>query len=412
MSIFPDSHIWPSILYLDRFRNEGTRTYSTHADYSEALPGYRPDSNEATFELPVFLLPLQDLDIYTANPSPYLFGTFLQGDQALFCVHPQLLDSPLDDPYLRRTLTRGTAGVPIRVSPSSSTRTLYVPDSPNLHAIKVHFPFRVSRYGRRMRAEVVEQAINVSGTMEGGISRLDHQFAFLREVLGITHRNLQPEAPRGENWGYLVRDMTPFPVVDGERSLVPGFALFGGDFFDRDQPPLVLDLIGEDDPGGFLLANIMLPIIRHWVTCFKEFGFILEPHAQNTLFEIDRSGHIHRIVHRDLNVGIDMRRRRDIGLPDRELNGYNRMEAGEFNSIAYDKFMGGHFFDLLLQTIQKWHPTLKPEELRATCRQEFGEIFPEHEEYIPRTVQYFTESRDQFGKPLYQDTGKAPHWRP
>ncbi len=404
--------IFPSFIYLDRFRNVGTRIYSTHADYSEAFEEYRPDSEESTFGLPVFLLPIEDLDVYTANPSPLLAGAYLQEDRALFCVHPQLLDSHLDDPYLQRTLARGTPGSPIRVSPSSSTRTLYVPDSPSLHAIKVHFPFRVSRYGRRMRAEVVEQALNVSATLEAGISGLDDRFAFLREVLGIVHKNLQPQAPRGENWGYLVRDMTPFPASEGERSLIPGFALFGGDYFDPDRPPLILDLIGEKDPNDFLLTNIMFPIIRHWVMCFKNFGFILEPHGQNVLLEINRNGDIQRIVHRDLNLGIDMRRRRDIGLSDRDLNGYNRMEGGEFNSIAYDKFMGGHFFDLLLQTLQRWHPALKPGDIRGACRQEFGEAFPEHEEYVPRTVQYFTESRDQFGKPLYQDTGESPHWRP
>lgn len=37
------------------------------------------------------------------------------------------------------------------------------------HALKVHFPFRVSRYGRKMRDEVIEQGKNVNAT-----SRLIH----------------------------------------------------------------------------------------------------------------------------------------------------------------------------------------------------------------------------------------------
>jgi hypothetical protein len=88
------------------------------------------------------------------------------------------------------------------------------------------------------------------------------------------------------------------------------------------------------------------------------------------------------------------------------------MESGEFNSIAYDKFMGGHFFNLLLSSLQEWYPKLNPAEIREACRDEFARLFPEHERYLPRTIQYFTEKRDQFGKPLWQDTGEAPAWRP
>jgi hypothetical protein len=117
-------------------------------------------------------------------------------------------------------------------------------------------------------------------------------------------------------------------------------------------------------------------------------------------------------VHRDLSVAIDMRRRRDIGRPDGALNDYNRMETGEFNSIAYDKFMGGHFFELLVQTLQEAYPELTLESLASPCREEFARIFPGHEAYLPRTVQYFSEERDEFGKPLFQDTGLPPIWRP
>jgi hypothetical protein len=263
-----------------------------------------------------------------------------------------------------------------------------------------------------MRAEVVEQALNVSRILEAGIHRLDPRFAFLREVLGVTHRNLHAESPRGENWGYLVRDMTPFPDTADPRSLVPGFALYGRDFFNPEASPLILELIGDGDPEDTLLRDIVLPIIQHWVTCFMEFGLILEPHGQNTLFELSEEGNIRRIVHRDLNLGVDMRRRRDKHLPEEDLNDYNRMEGGEFNSIAYDKFMGGHFFDQLLTTVQRFRPKLDMGAIREASRLEFARLFPEHHRYIPRSVRYFSEDRDRFGKPLFLDTGEAPRWRP
>mgnify|MGYP001825655132 FL=1 len=107
-----------------------------------------------------------------------------------------------------------------------------------------------------------------------------------------------------------------------------------------------------------------------------------------------------------------MRRRRDIVLSDENLNDYNRMESNEFLSVTYDKFMGGHFFDRIVSACQGRCPGLKKEDFTEPCQEEFAQIFPEHPTYFPKTVQYFSEERDQFNKPLYRDTGRAPEWRP
>jgi hypothetical protein len=402
----------PQLIYLDRFRNEGTKTYSRHSGYTEAKERYRPETGDPEFGLPVFEIPASEVHVRTANPAPDLAATYLRGDTVLFCVHPQVLEEKPDDPYVGRVLFFGDPRESIRVSPSSSTRTLYVLAHSHPHALKVHFPFRVSRYGRRMREEVVSQAITVSGELEGGITSMDRRFAFLREVIGVSQKNLHPEASRGENWGYLVRDMIPFPANPEARPLVPGFSLYGSDVLDPGRTPLLFDLLGEGDPRRLVLEEIMLPIVRHWVACFLKFGLVLEPHGQNVLLELDGADQISRIVHRDLSLGIDMRRRREAGLQDGDLNAYNRMEGSEFNSIAYDKFMGGHFFDHILQSLEVRYPDLDPETFRGPCREEFARLFPDHRDYLPRTVQYFSEERDEFGKPLFQDTGRAPSWRP
>ncbi|MGD2123029.1 MAG: IucA/IucC family protein [Gemmatimonadota bacterium] len=402
----------PPLLYLERYRNEGTRMYSPHAGYTEAESRYRPNGGEESLTIPAFLLPTSELNLYEADPTPSLLARYCRGNQTLFCVHPQLLDDDGSDPYLERILARPRAPDWIRGSPSSSTRTLYVVGAEPSHALKLHFPFRVSRYGRRMRDEVVEQAIAVSRELQRGIGSLDARFAYFREVLGITHKNLRPETLRGENWGFLVRELTPFPAQPEKRPLMPGFSLFGQDFFDSGKELLIFSLMGKRDPAGYLLNEIMLPIIRHWVTCFLEFGFLLEPHGQNVLLEITPDGSVGRLVHRDLNLGIDNRRRRALGLPVGGSNTYNQMESGEFASITYDKFMGGHFFDHLVASVQSRYPDLALADLRDPCKEEFLRLFPEHERYLPRTVQYFSEQRDRFGKPAFTDTGRSPDWRP
>jgi siderophore synthetase component len=401
----------PPFIYLERYRNEGTRTYSSHAAYTEAKDAYRPDSAQERFELAVFEVPRDRMVVYTASPPADLSHAYLPDDKVMFAIHPQVLEAFPEEAYVRRTLNLATDRKDLAVTPSSSTRTLYAVESQPFHAVKVHFPFKVSRYGRRMRHEVLEQAINVSRELEAGLGLLDDRFAFLREVIAVSHPNLDPESPRGEHWGCLVRDMRPFPA-GGEARLVPGFALYGRDFFDPETPLLLYELIGADDPLTYLLDNIMLPIIRHWVACFLNFGYLMEPHGQNVLFEIGKNGTVTRIIHRDLSVGIDMRRRRDIGLSDQHLNQYNRMGHDKFHSITYDRFMGGHFFDRLVAACLEKYEGLARRDFTRPCREEFTRIFPEHEKYFPKTVWYFSEDRDRFNKPLYQDTGLAPEWRP
>jgi len=402
----------PEFIYLERYRNEGTRTYSSHAAITEAADAYRPDSPKERFELHLFEVPREQMLVYTAKPPAELAGSYLDGDKAMFAIHPQVLATCSDEAYVQRTLRLSSGRTTMAVTPSSSTRTLYAPDQQPPHALKVHFPFKISRYGRRMRHEVLEQAINVSRELEAGIGLLDERFAFLREVIAVCHPNLDPESPRGEHWGYLVRDMRPFPAGDGNACLIPGFALYGRDFFDPGIPLLLYDLIGDGDPLAVVLESIMLPIMRHWVDCFRQFGYLMEPHGQNVIFEVGTNGTISRIIHRDLSVGIDMRRRRDLGLSDRQLNHYNRMEHDKFHSIVYDRFMGGHFFDRLVQACREKYDGLSKEDFTGPCREEFARIFPEYEKYFPRTVWYFSEKRDKFNKPLYQDTGTTPEWRP
>jgi hypothetical protein len=402
----------PSLQYLERYRNEGTRTYSSHAAYTEAGDLYRPDSEHDRFFLDAYQLPRESLLVYTADPPPLLAAKYLTPEDAWFLIHPQLLECCPDEPYLQRTLDLSVDRRRIPVSPSSSTRTLFVEEPGPPHAVKVHFPFQVSRYTRKMRDEVIEQAVNVSRELQAGIGLMDGRFAFMREVIGVAHRDLQPDSPRGENWGYLLRDMTPFPDSGVKRPLIPGFALYGHDYFEPTAPLLLFDLIGDHDPLAYVLENIMLPIVRHWTGAFRHFGYILEPHGQNVLLELHEDWAIGRIVHRDLSVGIHMVRRRDIGLPDGELNEYNRTEHNAFCSITYDRFIGGHFFDRLVEACQARYPALVREDFTWPCREEFARGLPEYAAYFPPTVWYFSEQRDEFNKPLHMDTGAAPEWRP
>jgi siderophore synthetase component len=402
----------PHLYYLERYRNKGTRTYSAHAAYTDAHMNYQPESDQAQFELSVFDVPLDRVNLYTANPTPALSAQFIGAHSVCFCVHPQVIEQFPDDPYLCALQIFGTPLNGRPVVASASTRTLFALNPEVAHAIKVHFPFKVSRYTRKMRDEVVEQAIRVSEELEAGIEKMGGDFAFLREVIGITFKNKGVNAQREENWGFLVRDMAAYPKAKEPRFLVPGFALYGEDYHNLHVTPLLFDLIQDQDPVDFVLSRIMLPIMRHWIDCFRHFGYLLEPHGQNVLLELDSQNTIRRIVHRDLSVGIDMRRRRDLGLSSEHLNDYNRMEDGTFHSIAFDRFMGNHFFDRLVQACISRYPGVTEADFTQPFKATFEHYFPEHRDYMPQNIWYFSELRDRYNKPLSQDTGEVPKWRP
>ena len=401
-----------AFIYLDRYCNEETRTYSDQSGYTEAEERFRHNADHPGFDLPVFALPKEKMNIYTANPSPSLLNKYVNKEKVCFPIHQQLLAGMPKEPYIELTLEIGQKTTALKAVPSSSTRTLYIRGHGPDHAVKVHFPFKISRYGRRMRDEVVAQAVAVSLELEQGIHHFDPGFGLLREVLGITHKNLNPDGPRGEHWGFLVREMTPFPEQDMPGYLIPGFALYGKDFFNPKKPPLILELIKDGDPVTIILENIMLPVIRQWVTCYLHFGFFLEPHGQNLLIETDAYMKIRRTVHRDLSVGIDMGRRKHLGLSSDHLNAYNRMEDAKFGSIAYDKFIGHHFFDFLAECVCRHFPNVRMADFTGPCKNEFKQIFPDHKNFLPPTEHYFTRRRDNFGKPMYKNLGTAPKWRP
>jgi len=90
----------PPLSYLERYRNEGTRTYSKHSEYSEASPCYQPASEQAGFEVTAYRVPRERVNIYMANPSEELRAMYVDEEFPVFCVHPQVLEDIHDDPYL------------------------------------------------------------------------------------------------------------------------------------------------------------------------------------------------------------------------------------------------------------------------------------------------------------------------
>ena len=82
------------LIYTDRYLNEGTRTYSNHAPYTDAQEEYRPNSRYPGFDMIVYKVPRDQMNIYTSNPPIGLSNIYLGKDMILYtqkfpeCIKP------------------------------------------------------------------------------------------------------------------------------------------------------------------------------------------------------------------------------------------------------------------------------------------------------------------------------------
>jgi hypothetical protein len=216
-----------ALLYMERYVDEGTRTYSPFAALSEAAPLYQPRSPAPSFELVTVRAPREDVSVVRADPQAELFERYVRSDEVLFVIHPETWTSEGID-YIDElhALPRGPS---IVVAPTASTRTVLTigaVEAPH-HFLKLHYPRRISRFNRRLRRKNIRTSIEV--TRDIAAVSLE-TFAYLPDSFGITYRD------GGNPWGFLVREVMPRPVRPGRR-LIPFFSLYGGDLQHPEDPP-------------------------------------------------------------------------------------------------------------------------------------------------------------------------------
>ncbi|NGX56594.1 MAG: hypothetical protein K1060chlam5_00837 [Candidatus Anoxychlamydiales bacterium] len=400
-------------------RNEGTRTYSPEASYTEAIDKYRPLPNNPSFEIPSFVLPISEVNVYTANPDIKIAAFFLTKDKVVFCVHPQILDAQKFPSKLKEKFEKPP--FQLSVTPTASTRSVVVMNHEDMPSfgMKLHFPFKISRFQRRVTDAHVKLGISCTKEVQRGIdeNKLPPRFALIRDTIGISLKKF-PEDDCSA--GFLVREMTPYPYTKDSREIIPGFALYGNCLTNPKKLPYIVELIemlGEKDPKKFTLENIYFPIIQAFIEGYKNLGVLFELHGQNTLIEYDKeTGRPTRIVMRDsTSLCIDKNQRKRLGLSSDQFS-YGLIEDPELVkhklSQRYDYFMGHHFFEYLATTLEK-HFKIPKNEIYQACKDEFKRLFPEHEQYMPKTVYEFSDKRDPVtGSPVLTDSKKAPLWRP
>jgi hypothetical protein len=395
-----------AFLYMERYVDEGTRTYSPFAAKSEGAPEYQPRSGRPSFELITFFVPQSQVSIYQADPQKSLLEFYIPAEQVRFLIHPETwVSSGIDNLDKFHALRRGE---PLHVAPTASTRTVFTTDTPaNVphHFIKLHYPRRISRFNRRLRRKNIRNS--VEATHDLAHVRFD-KFAYLPDSLGFTYGD------GGNPWGFLVREGTPRPFR-GRRFLAPYFALYGGDLRHPEDRPLLVQMIERlgAEPQSFVIDEIMIPVLECWAKVVRERGILLESHAQNLLLEIDPDFRPRRVVHRDFDVWVDAEARKQAGLEvlGASIGPDTPYPREQHYSLIYDHFIGRELFDYLLGVLTRFY-SAKESAVRGRVAEAFHRNFPDADVFLPAdTTYYFSNELLPGNEFRLVDTKRAPEWR-
>jgi hypothetical protein len=332
-----------------------------------------------------------------------------------FVVHPVNLDHPN---MLNIEEIKQLASTTILVSPTSSTRTVFVLNQDDLpdHCLKPHADLFITRWRRHMEKRKVLQAVAITKMLEkSNAFKEDKTLAYFAESIGVVYGK-----DKKDDWGYIVREMESSPKLDLKRSYVPLNSLYMPDKREPKQDPYLVLIINKHkkDPENFI-KEILTKLIDGWVKVYLETGILLEPHGQNVVIEFSEDEKdIIRFSHRDFDCEVN----EDIA----KANGFDTSELYEKNLFSNDgdKFTpkGAHLsiiydnsFKVVLEKIANLAETkygIKKDTLKAfiinymkTKHSEFLKYFPDNQkcynwQKLPDGTKVIIEKKDE--KPTWR----------
>lgn len=393
-------------LYLERYVDEGSRTYSPFSHQSEVKQKYQPTSEIKSFEVPCLSVPREVVTIYLDNPEAKLLNHYIQKDRVLFPIHPEVFE---DDHIIFIEELRKFPSSSILVSPTASTRTVMTMqtkfDEIPTHFIKLHYPRRISRFIRRLRENAIQNCLEASKDLK---NLSIENFGYLPETIGMTYGS----GP--DSWGFIIRETNPRPKLKNKLFLIPLFSLYSQDLNNPEDLPLIIQLLKylNEDPKTFILNHIMKPIIQIWCTALRERGLVFEMHGQNTLLEFDQNLLPSRIIYRDLDVYIDPEIREKRQLPMRFPKSHLIKDENRESiySLKYDAFIGHHLFDYFSSLLERFYG-IDPKVIQASCKDTFHKFFPDADLYFKDKTFYYSNESLSENKPKIVETVDPPKWR-
>lgn len=397
-----------AFMYMERYVNEGSRTYSPFSKDIQVLSPYSPLSETKSFKVPLFRVPRSAVTVFLGEPDPELSEYYVKDDSILFPIHPEIA-SDTSIPYIAELIRFPREGE-IAVVPTSSTRTVFAKNHDGLppHFLKLHYPRRISRFIRNIRRKVVENSIEVSRDLLAmpplsGVG-------YLSESIGLAYGDSE------NGWGVIIRESTPRPYQETGKYLIPYFALYSQDRYRDQDEPLLVQLVRflNAKPEEFIFSNIMLPLIKSWCEITLTRGILLESHGQNTLLELNGLLEPTRIIHRDFAVRIDpeVRALRKLSMPfvTKRIGIEAPHPKNRIYSLLYDHFISHHLFDYIAQ-LAETKLGVSRSLLYTKCKEAFHSYFPDASSQFPKTTFYYSPEILPDNQSELVDTNQLPNWR-
>ncbi len=299
-------------IYTERYVNKGA--YHSFRHFSEVAKKYRPLDGLESFELPYFLLPEEEVEIYqsklelTTNIWIHNFPSSVP-----FFAHPDMLATyrNLGSNKILKSKIAGT----FTAIPTASTRTLLIVADGNCFMVKVDMSGkRLGRLTRHLGKKSVKRSQIIHDLIQSiPLNQLPPTFAYFPECIGTVTNEDQVDL------GNIYREYTAFPISNNCHRIIPLFSLYSPDFKNPGNELIIEQLIKCSglNPVGFFENKIVQPYIYNAFYMAFKFGLLFEPHPQNVLVELDQNYHITRFIYRDLQtVIVDAEVRNEKGFVD------------------------------------------------------------------------------------------------
>lgn len=254
----------------------------------------------------------EDLDCINVGERNSLF------ERGINYAHPDSLNSEI----LRKS-KRTINNSFLRVSPTSSGRTMLIRNNEFDGFIKLTYDVgRIGRVDRQLGYGHCMSSIEVSESIKKAIDAnlFKNTYGVLLEKSAkVTTMPLNDSI---YEWGTILRERRSYPYNNEKRQLVPGFSLFGKDYYSAEtlNDELLINQfieLSNKKPEEYLL-NVMRMTIDAWFDTLLNCAFILELHGQNCYYEIDEHFDVKRIIIKDLDsVDKDITLARKLGLNDK-----------------------------------------------------------------------------------------------
>lgn len=181
------------------------------------------------------------------------------------------------------------------------------------------------------------------------------KYSYFPEPIGFAIKNGEYE-----HLAVLFRDSKPFPKNNKKSIIIPYHSLYAHDQFNRQDKPLLCQLVRLHSTGDelkYFIEEIVAPILETWVSLVSKRGLLPELHGQNTLVEIDQNYKINRIIQRDfqsLYSDSDVRDKLKLKSLKKHIAGEEEGTTVESQySLVFDRFIGKYLIERMVKVFCK-----------------------------------------------------------